>query len=98
MFEDLAPEAAFPGASARNWRRLALAVLRRSDNAGEDTTPEDVDELLTSATYNGIQTVGLHSRDDPPTPPTGLPRYFPYVRGSCAAGGLVARPARRLPS
>ncbi|MGX6604998.1 methylmalonyl-CoA mutase subunit beta [Micromonosporaceae bacterium Da 78-11] len=90
MSEDLVLGAEFPAATAEQWRQLALTALRRSRNADESSTVEDVDGLLAATTHDGLRIAALHTADDPPTPPTGLPGQPPYVRGTRAAGGLVA--------
>jgi methylmalonyl-CoA mutase len=79
----------FPAATAEQWRRLALAALRKSGNATESTVPEQVDELLATETYDGLRMAALHTPDGPPLPPAGLPGQWPFVRGARAAGGLA---------
>ncbi|WP_436531999.1 methylmalonyl-CoA mutase subunit beta [Actinoplanes sp. HUAS TT8] len=89
--EGLTLGADFPAATAEQWRRLALAALRKSGGATEDTTPEQVEELLASVTYDGLKVAALHTPDGPPVPPSGLPGQFPFVRGSRAVGGWDLR-------
>lgn len=85
---DLALGAEFPAATAEQWRRLALAALRKSGAAGDDTTAEQVAELLATHTYDGLRIAALHTADDPPPPEAGLPGQWPFTRGSRASGGV----------
>ncbi|MEV6346485.1 methylmalonyl-CoA mutase family protein [Actinoplanes sp. NPDC051851] len=80
----------FPAADVEQWRRLALAALRRSGGAGDDTAPERVDDLLTTVTQGGLRVAGLHTAQTAPLPETGVPGGQPFVRGATAAGGVVA--------
>jgi methylmalonyl-CoA mutase len=80
----------FPAATAEQWRRLALAALRKSGAATDDTSIDDVDELLATVTYDGPHIAALHTADDPAPPPAGLPGQWPFVRGARASGGIVA--------
>lgn len=82
--DELTLGADFPAATAEQWRRLALAALRRSGAATEATGPDDVDGLLATGTYDGITLDALYTADSPPTPATGLPGRWPYVRGTRA--------------
>jgi methylmalonyl-CoA mutase len=52
------------------WRRLALGALRRSGDAGADTTVADVDDLLATTTYDGLRIAALHTpgSSGPPVP------------------------------
>ncbi|MCA2217190.1 methylmalonyl-CoA mutase subunit beta [Jidongwangia harbinensis] len=80
----------FPATTAEQWRRLALAALRRSGNATDRTGPEQVDDLLATVTHGGPRIAALHTADSAVLPPVGLPGQPPYVRGARASGGLVA--------
>ncbi|WFE28385.1 methylmalonyl-CoA mutase family protein [Solwaraspora sp. WMMD791] len=75
--------AGFPPATPQDWRRLALAVLRRSGAAGPDTPADAVDDLLSTTTYDGIPRRPLYTR---PTsaPAVGVPGSAPFVRGASA--------------
>ncbi|GIG91444.1 methylmalonyl-CoA mutase family protein [Plantactinospora endophytica] len=75
--------------TAEQWRGLALAALRRSGDADENTPPEVVADLLATSTYDGLRLAALHTPGSG-TPPRGLPGQPPYVRGARASGGLVA--------
>ncbi|GIF07121.1 methylmalonyl-CoA mutase subunit beta [Actinoplanes siamensis] len=79
----------FPAATAEQWRSLALAALRKSGAATEDTDPEQVDDLLATVTYDGVRLAALHTADDAPAAPAGLPGQWPFVRGARASGGLA---------
>jgi len=79
----------FPAATAEQWRRAALGVLRKTGAAGEDAGPEAVDALLSTTTYDGVRSAPLYTRADP-VPETGLPGLFPFTRGARAAGAVVA--------
>ncbi|GIJ44938.1 methylmalonyl-CoA mutase [Virgisporangium aliadipatigenens] len=70
---ELSLAAGFPAASAQEWRRLAVAVLRKSGAAGADTPDEAVDELLATQTYDGIRLAPLHTAGTPAVRP-------PHVR------------------
>jgi len=72
---ELSLAAGFPAGSVDEWRRLALAVLRKSSAAGAETPPEAVDELLATETYDGIRLAPLHTADDAPPalPPPHMP-------------------------
>jgi methylmalonyl-CoA mutase len=76
----------FPAATADQWRRLALAALRKSGAATGDTGLDEVDDLLATVTYDGVRLPALNT-------PDGLtavfPGQFPYVRGARAARGLI---------
>ena len=87
--EGLTLGADFPAATAEQWRRLALAALRKSGGAGETTVPEQVDDLLATETYDGLRVAALHTQDGPPLPAAGLPGQWPFVRGALASGGLA---------
>jgi methylmalonyl-CoA mutase len=88
--EDLGLGADFPAATAEQWQRLALAALRRSGAATESTTPEQVEDLLATATYGGLRVAALHTPGTAALPETGLPGQPPFVRGARASGGVVA--------
>ncbi|WP_433832905.1 methylmalonyl-CoA mutase family protein [Actinoplanes sp. CA-015351] len=79
----------FPAATADQWRGLALAALRRSGGATEDTTLDQVDDLLATATYGGLTVAALHTPDTASLPETGLPGQQPFVRGARAAGAVA---------
>jgi len=78
----------FPAATAEQWRRLALGVLRKTGAASEDTAPEAVDDLLATTSYEGVRSAPLYTRTT--GQPAGLPGLFPYTRGGRAAGAVVA--------
>jgi methylmalonyl-CoA mutase len=76
----------FPAATAEEWRRLALAALRKS---GRATELSQVDDLLATVTYDGLRLPALNTPDGPDGLTAGFPGLFPYVRGARAARGLV---------
>ncbi|MDR6320387.1 methylmalonyl-CoA mutase subunit beta [Actinoplanes couchii] len=80
--EDLQPDA--------EWKRLALAALRRSGTAGDDVGPDQVEELLAALTYDGLRIPALQTASSADLPPAGLPGRFPFVRGTRDATGLTA--------
>ncbi|MDT5037765.1 MAG: methylmalonyl-CoA mutase [Micromonosporaceae bacterium] len=84
------PAAEFPAATAERWRQLALAVLRKVGTAGDDTTADRVDELLSVSTYDGIRVGGLYTAATA-VPPSGEPGSPPYTRGTRPAGGWGVR-------
>ncbi|MEU1888558.1 methylmalonyl-CoA mutase subunit beta [Micromonospora rifamycinica] len=86
--ETLRLAADFPAATSEQWRRAALAVLRKTGAADADTGPEAVRELLSSHGHDGIDTAALYTGEDaPPVPaPPGL---FPYTRGGRATGAVA---------
>ncbi|GAA2524374.1 methylmalonyl-CoA mutase subunit beta [Winogradskya humida] len=86
--DELTLGADFPPATVEQWRKLALAALRKSGAATEDTALEQVDELLATTTYDGPSIAALHTPDSAPAGPTGLPGQRPFVRGARASGGL----------
>jgi methylmalonyl-CoA mutase len=88
--ENLSLGADFPAATAEQWQRLALAALRRSGAATDGTTPEQVEDLLATATYSGLRVSALHTPDTASLPETGLPGQPPYLRGARAAGSVVS--------
>ncbi|MET7423231.1 methylmalonyl-CoA mutase subunit beta [Dactylosporangium sp. NPDC005555] len=70
------------GGGPEQWRRLALAVLRKSGAAGDDTPPEAVAELLGSVSYDGIAVAPLFTAGDTEgLPAVGWPGQSPYIRG-----------------
>ncbi|BCB90093.1 methylmalonyl-CoA mutase subunit beta [Phytohabitans suffuscus] len=79
----------FPAATAEQWRRAALAVLRKTGAAGEDADLDAVDELLATTSYDGVRSAPLYTRADA-APPTGLPGLFPFTRGARASGAAAA--------
>ncbi|MBL7259513.1 methylmalonyl-CoA mutase subunit beta [Paractinoplanes lichenicola] len=83
MAENLSLGADFPAASAEQWRRLALAALRKSGAATEETTPEAVEELLATVTYGGPTIAALHTTG----PDSGLPGRPPFIRGATTTAG-----------
>ncbi|GID27697.1 methylmalonyl-CoA mutase family protein [Paractinoplanes brasiliensis] len=83
MAGNLTLGADFPAATAGQWRRLALAALRKSGAATDETTPEQVEELLATATYGGPSIAALHTTG----PDSGVPGVPPFVRGTRAAAG-----------
>lgn len=78
----------FPTATVEQWRHLALAALRKSGAATEETTPEQVDDLLATATHSGLSIAALHTADTA-LPEIGLPGQQPFVRGATATGPLA---------
>lgn len=77
--------AGFAAGDLAQWRRLALAVLRKSGAAGDDTAPEAVDELLGSVTYDGIFLPALFTAADTAgLPAVGWPGQTPFIRGGSA--------------
>jgi methylmalonyl-CoA mutase len=87
--DELSLAAEFAPATLAQWQRLALAVLRRSGAADEQTSPEAVDELLARTTYDGIRVAPLHTAADS-APPAGLPGRPPYIRGGQPTGPVVS--------
>ncbi|WP_055478706.1 methylmalonyl-CoA mutase family protein [Sphaerimonospora mesophila] len=59
----------FPPGSREQWRTLALGVLRKSGALGEDATPADVEEALSSTTHDGVTIAALHDAADLPAAP-----------------------------
>ncbi|WP_433496259.1 methylmalonyl-CoA mutase family protein [Sphaerimonospora sp. CA-214678] len=59
----------FPPGSREQWRTLALGVLRKSGALGEDATPADVEEALSSTTHDGVTIAPLHDTADLPAAP-----------------------------
>jgi methylmalonyl-CoA mutase len=76
----------FPAASVEQWRRLALAALRKSGNATDETTLDQVDDLLATITYDGLRLPALNTPDGLTA---AFPGLFPYARGARAARGLI---------
>ena len=87
--DDLVLAADFPAATADQWRRLALAALRKSGSATDGTALEQVDDLLATTLPGGPRVAALHTADSA-APVTGFPGQFPFVRGSRASGGVTA--------
>ncbi|MEV4516514.1 methylmalonyl-CoA mutase subunit beta [Dactylosporangium sp. NPDC049525] len=76
----------FAGGDVEQWRRLALAVLRKAGTAGDDTPPEAVQELLGSVTYDGIALAALFTgADTAALPAVGWPGQTPFIRGGSAS-------------
>lgn len=88
--DDLTLGADFPAADVEQWRSLALKALRRSGGASDDTTADQVDDLLATRTHDGLRVAALHTPDAEPLPETGLPGQQPFVRGSRAAGAVLS--------
>lgn len=83
------PLPAFPAGTTEQWRRLALAVLRKAGRAGDDTAPDQVDELLATVSHDGVRSAPLYTPESA-LPEPGLPGEFPFVRGGRAAAETVA--------
>ncbi|MGW4462713.1 methylmalonyl-CoA mutase family protein [Micromonospora sp. NPDC004704] len=75
----------FAPATLAQWQELALAVLRKSGAADENTAPEAVHDLLGRTTYDGIRVAPLHTATDAPAP-AGLPGLWPFTRGGQPTG------------
>ncbi|MET0496203.1 MAG: methylmalonyl-CoA mutase subunit beta [Actinoplanes sp.] len=84
-----APLKGFPASTTDQWRRLALGVLRKAGRADEQTTPEQVDELLSTMSHDGVRSAPLYTPGSA-LPEPGLPGEFPFVRGGRAAGEAIA--------
>ncbi|MFI5956703.1 methylmalonyl-CoA mutase family protein [Cryptosporangium sp. NPDC051539] len=78
--EKLALAAGFEPADRARWRELALAVLQKSRRATDETPAGDVDDLLTTVTYDGIRISPLYTAEDATEP--GAPGFPPFVRGN----------------
>lgn len=59
----------FPPGSREQWRALALGVLRKSGALGDDATPADVEEALSSTTHDGVTIAPLYDAADLPAAP-----------------------------
>ncbi|GAA4457723.1 methylmalonyl-CoA mutase subunit beta [Phytohabitans houttuyneae] len=79
----------FPAATAEQWQRAALGVLRKTGAAGEDAGLEAVDALLATSSHDGVRSAPLYTRADT-APAAGLPGLFPFTRGGRAAGAVVS--------
>ncbi|MFK3979366.1 methylmalonyl-CoA mutase family protein [Micromonospora sp. NPDC050397] len=79
----------FPPTTPAQWRELALAVLRKSGVADEDTPAEAVDDLLARTTYDGIRVTPLYTAADA-LPPATPPGTAPFTRGGQPTGTLGA--------
>jgi methylmalonyl-CoA mutase len=88
--DELSLGADFPAATEEQWRRIALAALRRSGGATDGTGPEQVEELLATAGPDGLRVPALRTPVNAVMPETGLPGQQPFVRGASAAGSLAA--------
>ncbi|QUQ62720.1 methylmalonyl-CoA mutase subunit beta [Kutzneria sp. CA-103260] len=84
----------FPQVDRAQWRRSVEAVLRKSGVLGEDEHHDSPEDLLATATYDGITISPLYTADDD-APAAGFPGIAPYVRGGSpqgsAAGGWDVR-------
>ena len=84
---ELALAADFPAPTRAEWQKLVLEVLRKSKTAGEDTTPEQAEELLITSTYDGVDIRPLYDGTETPAPPpAGLPGLAPFIRGTRPQG------------
>lgn len=90
--DELSLAAGFPAATREGWRDLVLGVLRKSGAAGADTPAADVERLLATTTYDGIQVAPLYTAPDAAglADRAGAPGLAPFVRGAAVAGGAVA--------
>ncbi|CAM04824.1 heterodimeric methylmalonyl-CoA mutase small subunit [Saccharopolyspora erythraea NRRL 2338] len=76
--------AEFPEPARQQWRQQVEKVLRRSGLLPEGRpAPEPVEDVLASATYDGITVHPLYT-EGPAS--SGVPGLAPYVRGSRAQG------------
>lgn len=77
----------FPTVAVEQWRQQVEQVLRRSGYLREgDPTPDVVEDVLASSTYDGITLHPLYTGTDADS---GLPGFPPYVRGSSAQGSVT---------
>jgi len=79
----------FEPASVAQWRALALAVARKAGIAGDTTSADEVDRLLATATYDGIEIAPLYTAP-PATAGTGMPGATPFTRGAGSSAGVVS--------
>lgn len=70
----------FPAGTIASWRSSALEALRKRGRADQDMTAEQVQELLTTVSHDGVRTLPLYTPADA-LPLPGRPGYFPFVRG-----------------
>lgn len=77
---ELSLAADFAPATLAQWQELALAVLRKSGAADENTHPDAVTGLLGRTTYDGIRVAPLYTGADA-APEAGLPGLPPFTRG-----------------
>ena len=75
--EELELAAAFPPAGRDRWREMVKGVLRKSGAAADDTPLDEVEDLLTRESYDGVPIAPLYTRDDAPP---GRPGLAPYIR------------------
>ena len=78
----------FPQADRAQWRRSVESVLRKSGVLGEDQRHNSPEDLLATATYDGITISPLYTADDL-SPDTGFPGLAPYTRGGTAEGSAA---------
>ncbi|TDD28568.1 methylmalonyl-CoA mutase [Actinomadura sp. KC06] len=69
--------AAFSPAERDRWREMVKGVLRKSGAAAEGTPLDEIEDLLTRESYDGVPIAALYTRDDAPP---GRPGLAPYVR------------------
>ncbi|GIF49389.1 heterodimeric methylmalonyl-CoA mutase small subunit [Asanoa ferruginea] len=86
--DELPLAADFPAATHAQWQALALGVARKLGLAGDDTAAGEVDHLLATTTYDGIEVPPLHTRPARPAA-VGAPGLAPFTRGASAAGPVV---------
>jgi methylmalonyl-CoA mutase len=60
----------FPAATAEEWEKLVLGVLRKSGAATDDTTPAAAVESLATTGYDGVSLDPLYTADGSPPPPS----------------------------
>ncbi len=63
------------------WSEAAAAVLAKSRRTTVDDLPGSAEELLSTATLDGLRVRPLYTRKDE-SPEPGLPGGFPFVRGA----------------
>jgi methylmalonyl-CoA mutase len=67
MTEQLSLASDFPAATAGEWEKLVLGVLRKSGAATDDTTPAEAVALLTTTGYDGVPLEPLYTAAGAPT-------------------------------
>lgn len=77
----------FPPVERDRWRELVKGVLRKSGAATDDTPLDQIEDLLTTTTYDGVAVAPLYTAADTAPGRPGLPGY---VRAAMTDSDVLA--------
>jgi methylmalonyl-CoA mutase len=88
--EHLALASLFDPVSREQWQALVAATLRKAGVLDESAQPSDVERVLATHTYDGLDLQPLYTAADAPGEASaGVPGVFPFVRGAKSEGPVA---------